>query len=83
MGRPGTRLLGEMSGWARPDPGTLEIVADKVWTAEELEAMTPAEVDAIFEASLITDLAEVPEDFLERVRSRTSRHIVETETGKQ
>ena len=58
-------------------------MADKVWTAEELEAMTPAEVDAIFEASLINDLAEVPEAFLERVRNRTRRHIQDTETRKQ
>ena len=58
-------------------------MAEKVWTAEELEAMTPAEQDAIFEASLVTDLAEVPEEFLERVRSRTRRHIADTETRKQ
>jgi hypothetical protein len=58
-------------------------VADKVWTAEELDAMTPAEQDAIFESSLITDLTQVPEEFLERVRSRVLGHIAETETPKQ
>lgn len=57
-------------------------MADKIWTAEELEAMTPAEVDAIFEASLVTNFAEVPEEFLERVRSRTRRHIADTEARK-
>ncbi|MGH9041795.1 MAG: hypothetical protein ACRDZ3_16375 [Acidimicrobiia bacterium] len=57
--------------------------ADKVWTAEELEAMTPAEQDALFESSLITDPAQVPEAFLERVRGRTRRRIADTETRKQ
>ena len=45
--------------------------------------MTPAEQDAIFESSLITDLTQVPEEFLERVRSRVLGHIAETETPKQ
>ena len=59
------------------------IVADKVWTAEELEAMTPAEQDALFESSLITDLTQVPEEFLERVRTRVLGHIAENESRKQ
>ena len=62
--------------------GILEIVADKIWTAEELEAMTPAEQDAIFESSLITDPSQVPEAFLERVRRRT-RQIAGTEPRTQ
>jgi len=45
-------------------------VARKVYTAGELEAMTPAEQDAAFAASLLTDLTSVPAPFLERVRSR-------------
>lgn len=45
--------------------------------------MTPAEQDAIFESSLITDPARVPEAFLERVRSRTRTRIADTETPKQ
>lgn len=63
--------------------GTLEVVADKIWTAEELEAMTPAEQDAIFESSLITDPSQVPEAFLERVRSRVRRRIADSEPRKQ
>jgi hypothetical protein len=41
-------------------------MADKVWTAEELGRMTPAEQDSIFEASLVDDLASVPPKFLNR-----------------
>ena len=45
-------------------------VARNIWTAEELEKLTPAEKDAEFQASIVTDLSEVPPEYLERVRSR-------------
>ena len=48
---------------------------ERVATAAELEQMTPAEQDAIFEASIVRDLTEVPEEFLERVRSRANDRI--------
>lgn len=37
---------------------------DKVWAAAELEALTPAEQDELFEATLIRDPADVPPDSL-------------------
>jgi len=58
-------------------------VAEKVWATEELEAMSPAEQDAIFQSSLIFDLAEAPEALLERVRNRIREHIASTETPKR
>jgi hypothetical protein len=45
-------------------------VADRVWTAIELEAMSPVEQDDLFNASIVTDLDEVPAEFLARVRAR-------------
>jgi hypothetical protein len=54
-------------------------VAEKVWTAEELDAMTPAEQDAIFEANLVTDLSTLPDEFLEGIRARTRQRIENTE----
>jgi hypothetical protein len=39
-------------------------MAHKVRTAQELERLSPAEQDAIFDASIVTDLDEVPADFL-------------------
>lgn len=48
----------------------MAVVAREVQTAEELEAMTPAEQDAAFDAALVTDLSAVPPAFLERVRDR-------------
>ncbi len=32
-------------------------MVEKVWTADELERLTPAEQDAIFDASVVNDLA--------------------------
>lgn len=52
----------------------------KVWTAAELEQMTPAERRALFDASIVTDLDEVPPEFLARVRARAGRIITETES---
>lgn len=36
------------------------MVSDKIWTAEELATLSLAEPDALFEASIITDLADAP-----------------------
>lgn len=41
-----------------------------MWTAEELERMSPAEQDALFAQSVAIDLDQVPAEFLQRVRSR-------------
>lgn len=53
----------------------------KVWTAAELEKMSPSEQDAIFRASIIRDLEEVPAEFLDKVRARIEERIEETETS--
>lgn len=45
-------------------------MARRSWTAEELEELTPREQDGVFEASIVGGLDQVPEEFLERVRSR-------------
>jgi len=55
-------------------------MALKVWTAEEYERMSPAERRAVFEASIVTDLDEVPPEFLERVRARVERKIADAES---
>ena len=58
-------------------------VADKVWTAEDLERMTPAERHALFQASITRDLDQVPEEFLERVRSGLEERIAGDEAQQQ
>jgi hypothetical protein len=57
-------------------------VAEKVWTAEEFGKLSPAEQDAVFEESIVTDLAAVPDEFLARVRARVQQRI-DTETSSQ
>ena len=52
-------------------------MAGKVWSAEELERMTPAEQDAVFAPSVVTDLNDVPATFLARVRARLAWRTLE------
>ena len=51
-------------------------------TADELERMNPGEQDAVFEASIVTNLDDVPREFLERVRSRLEDRIARSETPR-
>lgn len=52
----------------------------KVWTAEELERMSPAEQDEAFEAGIVTDLDEVPTGFLDRIRRRAQERIASADS---
>ena len=54
-----------------------------VITAAELERMSPAEQDRVFEASIVKDLALVPPEFLARIRERVSRRIASDEASQQ
>ena len=54
-----------------------------VWTAEQLEQMSPAERHAIFETSIITDLNDVPPEFLDRVRTRAERLIAARDSTEE
>ena len=58
-------------------------MAQKIWTAEELERMTPAEQDAIFDASIVRNLDDVPKEFLARMRARFETHLAGTESPAQ
>ncbi len=51
----------------------------KVWTAAELEAMTPAEVDAVFEGGIVWDPADAAPELLAQTRERILRRIENTE----
>lgn len=52
-------------------------MSSKIWTAQELEQMTPAERQALFDASIVRDLDEVPTEFLDRIRTK----VLEREAG--
>lgn len=51
-----------------------------VVTAAELEAMSPAERRALFEASIITSLDDAPQKLVARARARIEKRIVESES---
>jgi hypothetical protein len=72
-------------GYKHPQqrPGYNRVMAQKIWTAAELERMTPAEQDAIFDASVVRNLNDVPEEFLARVRARFEAHLAGTESPTQ
>ena len=51
----------------------------KLWTAEELETLSPADRTEIIRAGMVTDVTQVPDAFLGRVRANVRDHIASTE----
>lgn len=49
---------------------------DRIWTAAELEQLTPEERQRLLDERVITDLSQVSPEFLARVRS-TGRALLE------
>jgi hypothetical protein len=48
-------------------------MARKVWTAAEIAELTPAEQDDLFNSSVVNDLSEVPDEYLEQVCARLAK----------
>ena len=53
----------------------------KIWTAAELEKMTPAERSAISQASVVRDLADAPQHLVERARRFVEARIAAEESS--
>ena len=53
-----------------------------MWTAAELEKLSPAERHALFDASVVTDLDRAPQDLIERTRTRIHERIAQTEAQR-
>lgn len=53
--------------------------SQKIWTAAELESMTPAERKAIFDNSIVWNLDDAPQDLVERSRQKVLKQIEESE----
>ena len=53
----------------------------KVWTAEELLALTPNERDEIIQAGIVTDVDRVPPHLLQQARADIRARIAETEAA--
>ena len=54
-------------------------MAEKIWTAAELEKMTPAERREISRAAIVWDLDDVPAELLARARKAARKHIAANE----
>lgn len=52
----------------------------KLWTAAEMEKLSREEQQAIFDESLVTDLSQVPIEFLAKVRADAERLIASRES---
>lgn len=52
-------------------PSSVEGMERKIWTAAELEQLSPAERRRIFAESVITDLDQVDPEFRARIEART------------
>jgi hypothetical protein len=55
-------------------------MASKIITAEQLEEMTPAERQAAFDASIVTNLDDAPPELLARTRRRVEELIIDSES---
>lgn len=53
-----------------------------MWTAAELEKLSPAERHALFDASVVTDLDRAPQALIERTRTRIHQRISRTEAQR-
>ena len=62
--------------------GRVRSVEQKVWTAAELETLSPTERRALFDASVVTDLDEAPQDLVERTRSRIQQRIASSDAQR-
>ena len=51
----------------------------KIWTAEELEQLSPNERDAVVRSGFESDLTKVSPQLLERVRNKIDAHIAASE----
>ena len=60
---------------------TLASMARKVWTAAELDELSPADRRRIFDENPVLDLDDVPSEFVDRVRARTVERISTTDTA--
>ena len=58
------------------------MTAGKIWTADELLAMSPNERFATVQAGFVTELDDVPEHLLERARADIRAHIARSETDR-
>ena len=60
-----------------------DILSRPVLTAADLDAMTPAQRRAAFDASLVTDLDQLPADYLARLRADAEELIARRDAAQR
>lgn len=50
---------------------------DHLWTAAELERLSPEERQRIFDERIVTDLSTLPPEFVERIRAKAREIAIE------
>ncbi len=56
--------------------------ADRIWTAAELEALTPDERDEVIRSGFVTDSDKIPTDLIERGRQKADARIAAAESSQ-
>lgn len=80
--------VGDRENATRPGPGrgvslsppgrtVLPVADDRIWTAAELERMTPDERHRIVTEGFVTDLSTLPPEFVARIREKGRRLLEE------
>lgn len=62
---------------------TRDILGRPVLTAAELDAMTPEDRKEAFEARVVTDLAQLPADYLARVQADVATLVARRDAAQQ
>jgi hypothetical protein len=57
-------------------------VEQQVRTSAELDKLSPAERQALLDASVVTDLDQAPQDLIERSRTRIRQRIAQAEAQR-
>ena len=55
---------------------------DRVWTAAELEALSPNERDEVIRSGFVTDPAKIPSGLIERARRKADARIATAESDQ-
>jgi hypothetical protein len=56
--------------------------ADRIWTAAELEGLSPNDRDAVIRSGFVTDLEKIPADLIERARGKADARIAAAESSQ-
>lgn len=68
--------------WGKGSAVPRDILGRPIVTAAELDAMTAAERTAAFDASLVTDLNQLPPDYVARLRAGAEERLARREAAR-